>query len=161
MNESSRAARFDVVVFEIADARFAVVCTAVREIVRASSITPIARSSPVVEGMIDIRGEVVPVISARRRLQLPPKEIEPADHFLVLTHDDLTVALLIDRPMEVASVEASDNAPRTPPVEGGSVIRLPGGLATLCDPAFLARGESLSATKDAAADAIRSERTAS
>src|SRR5215207_7423185 len=62
------------VVFEIADESYGVDIGRVQEIIRPPAITVVPRAPDYVEGVINLRGRVIPVIDLRRRLGLTAGE---------------------------------------------------------------------------------------
>ncbi|HEY0971117.1 MAG TPA: chemotaxis protein CheW [Gemmatimonadales bacterium] len=132
--------------FSIDDLRFALPVSAVRETVRAVAITPLAGAPGVVEGVIDVRGTVTPVLDMRARFRLPPRPVRPSDHMVLAEAAGRQVALRVDRVLEVATVTgedvraARDDDPSMRHLAG--VARLPDGLVLVGDlDAFLTQGE--------------------
>lgn len=60
-----------------------------------------------VEGLVQVRGRVVPLLDLRRRFGLPPSEPESqrAARIIVVEHDDRVVALLADSAREVLKLD--------------------------------------------------------
>ncbi len=83
--------------FRVAKTDYVLDIHRVREIVRPLPITPVARGSARVEGVIDLRGEVVPVIDLRRQLggRAPEAESRTARYLIVRVQAG-TVALVVD-----------------------------------------------------------------
>ncbi len=137
------AGEIDILVFEVAGRRFAMPVGQVRELLRAVSIAPVApgTGSEGLEGWLDLRGRVVPVLDLRQWLGLPAREVEPSDHLIVAQALGRLVALRVDRAIEMVRYHPDAELTEDPgrrwepdPREaslGGSrerVIRLPGGL---------------------------------
>lgn len=82
----------------------------VREIVRLRPITPVPRVPDAVRGVLSLRGEIVQVLDLRRRLGLPPAELDAArrrQRIVVLHAEDGQMAgLLVDRVSEVLRTPA-------------------------------------------------------
>jgi purine-binding chemotaxis protein CheW len=82
----------------------------VREIVRLRPITPVPRVPDAVRGVISLRGEIVQVLDLRRRLGLPPADLETERrrHRIVVLHgeDGQLAGLLVDRVSEVLRAPA-------------------------------------------------------
>jgi len=152
--------------FTIDEYRYGVPAEVVGEIVRAVAVTPLPNAPAVVEGVIDLRGAIVPVFDLRQRFGLPRRDVDPADHFIIVRAPTRTgrrtAALHVDRVLELADVE--DNAIQTLAGQVQSadhvagVAALADGLAVIHDVAtFLsaAESESLQAALDAALVASR------
>jgi hypothetical protein len=86
-----------ILVFEIGGRRFGLPAAEVRELLRAVTILPLPLAPDVVEGIINVRGTVVPVLDIRARLRLPAKAAEPSDHLIVVEPGGRPVVLRIDR----------------------------------------------------------------
>lgn len=84
------------VVFRLDGQRYALPLAAVERIVRAVEVTPLPDAPPIVLGMIDVEGRVLPVLNIRRRFLLPEREVSAADQFLIAQTPRRTVALVVD-----------------------------------------------------------------
>lgn len=78
------------------------------EATRAVTITPLARAPACVEGIINLRGDVVPVFDLRMRFSLPPAPLRTTDHLLIVQAGDRTAALRVDRVNGLTSVSPED-----------------------------------------------------
>jgi purine-binding chemotaxis protein CheW len=63
-------------------------------------------ASPGTEGVINLRGVIVPVLDLRKRFGLPAKALDVADHFIVVRAKERLIALHVDRALELARLEA-------------------------------------------------------
>ncbi len=91
-----------VCVFTIDDAYYAVDLRHIREVLPIESITPIPGMPPVVIGMTNVRGSVVPIVDLRMLLGLRPRQLPP--FAVVLQHEAYELAILVDRSPEIMSV---------------------------------------------------------
>jgi purine-binding chemotaxis protein CheW len=101
------------VTFRLGDERFGVDIASVREIVRLPRITHLPMSSSVLEGIVNFRGQVAPVLNLRARLGLEPQDQEYSSHerLLVVSVEGKTYALLVDAVDAVESIEAGEIEP--------------------------------------------------
>jgi len=118
---------------------------------------PLPRAPEIIEGIINIRGKVVPVLDVRSRFRLAPQPLHPSNQFIVAIADGRTVALRVDQVTRIAAIadrdieDAKAVVPRSDYVAG--VARLPEGLVLLHDlDAFLSHAES--EEMDAAVDRV-------
>jgi purine-binding chemotaxis protein CheW len=137
----------DLVVFEIGGLRYALPAADVREIVRAVTIVPLPGAPAIVEGVIDVRGRLVPVLDVRQRFARPPKVLSHTDHFVLASVGSRLVGIRADRALDVVRVEADavETAPALAPCAANlsSVGRLPDGLVLIHDLAtFLQEAEA-------------------
>jgi purine-binding chemotaxis protein CheW len=123
--------------FETADRRFAVPASLVLEVVRAVAISPLPKSPPIVEGIINYRGTLVPVLDIRQRFGLAPLPLAPEQHFLIVLTDSRPVALRVDRALDLVSIEESLIQPVDPIAPGSEYVaglaKLPDGLLIIHD----------------------------
>ncbi len=89
----------------------------VREIIRPPDITPIPRSPAEIMGIISLRGSIVPVFDVRRRLALPPREVDQKSRIVVAMIDGASVGMVVDYVTEVIRSEPGALGP--PPTTMG------------------------------------------
>lgn len=78
--------------------------TAVERIIWAVEVTPFPQSSPHLLGMINLHGEIVPVINLRHLFALKEKEIEVEDQFIICRIGQKTMALWVDHVKGITSM---------------------------------------------------------
>lgn len=135
------------VVFQVADRRLGITGTLVREIIRAVAIAALPKAPPIVEGVINLRGVLVPVLDVRQRFALPPAPLVPEQHFLIAQLRDRLVALRVDRALDVVAVDETAIESAATVAPGGEyvagVAKLPDGLLVIHDlERFLSLDES-------------------
>ncbi|WP_225411912.1 chemotaxis protein CheW [Stigmatella hybrida] len=138
----------EVLLFVLEGQRYALPSTDVRELVRAVSLTPLPRAPDVVEGLLNLRGQLLPVLDLRRRFRLPARPLSPADHFIIARAGPREVGLRVDRAEGLLPLEpgALDEAPTTLPGVGyvAGAVKLPDGLVLVHDlKTFLSEAEAL------------------
>src|ERR1700720_4210722 len=106
MNKPATTELPEVLVFEVGGQRYGLPSPDVREIVRAVTLTPLPRTPAIVEGVINLRGTVVPVLDIRARFRLPARAVEHTDHLIVAWAGQRLVALRVDRALELILPEA-------------------------------------------------------
>jgi purine-binding chemotaxis protein CheW len=87
--------------FRIGGEDYAVDIMRVREIIPPRPITPVPRAPSFLEGVIRLRGEVIPVLDVRKRLGVPPAADERRSRFLVANVAGRRIALVVDEVCEV------------------------------------------------------------
>jgi purine-binding chemotaxis protein CheW len=150
-------ATLEVLVFELGAQRYALRAPDVREITRAVTVAPLPRAPAVVEGVINVRGTVVPVLDIRARFGLPARLAEHTDHLLLAWANERLVALRVDRAASLVKLAPSDVESPTHLAAGlgllAGVAKLPDGLVLIHDlSAFLTQAEAI-ALDDALAPA--------
>lgn len=95
----------DILPFVVADRAGGIALESVRQVVRATEILPLPRAPRIIEGVIDFRGDIVPVVNLRDRLGLAKRGIELTDRFIVSDAGGLLAALHVDSVGTVSIVE--------------------------------------------------------
>lgn len=96
------------VLFSIEGQSFVIRLNAVKRIARAVSVTRIHNAPDVIEGVVNIQGEIIPVVNLRKRFNLPLREIGIDDHFIVANTKYRSVAVLVDEVKDI--IESLDDA---------------------------------------------------
>jgi purine-binding chemotaxis protein CheW len=134
------------VLFEIGGQRFGLPAADVQELVRAAAIVPLPSAPAIVEGIVNLRGRVVPVLDIRARFRLPPKPLEPSDHFVIARVAGRLLALRVDRALELVHLTPADLEDARSGIPGAEyvtwVAKLPFDLVLIHDlRTFLSRAE--------------------
>ncbi|WP_052668790.1 chemotaxis protein CheW [Nitriliruptor alkaliphilus] len=99
--------------FRLADLTFGIEVQRVQEVIRPQALTAVPRANRVVEGLINLRGQIVTAIDLRRRLELPTRPDETPGMNVVVRTGDGALSLLVDEIGDVVHVD--DAAFETPP----------------------------------------------
>ncbi len=84
------------VAFHLSDEVYGIDIAAIHEIIRLQEVTQVPRTSDDIEGIINLRGKIVPILNLRRRLGLPCNERTPKSRVIVVDVDQVTVGLEVD-----------------------------------------------------------------
>ena len=96
-----------VVFFDLASEHYAIDSMCVREIIRMQSITKIPGAPASVEGVINLRGKVTPVLDLRKRLRLRADEESKETRIVVVEVEGQNVGLVVDGVSEVSRIPSS------------------------------------------------------
>jgi purine-binding chemotaxis protein CheW len=123
------------VVFSLADEEYGIPITLVQEIIRHSAPRPIPGSPSHVEGVINLRGRIIPVVDLRARFGMPGVRPDEAK-IVIVEMASLVVGVVVDEVREVLTVDAGQCEP-APEGAGGdhlqAVAKLEGRLVVLLD----------------------------
>ncbi len=97
----------NIVIFKVGEQEFGFKILDVHEINRISEITPVPRASSFIEGIINLRGDIVPVINMRTRLSLEKKDCDEFSRVIIVNIDGYKTGLIVDRVEEIKSVPLS------------------------------------------------------
>ncbi|WP_246058643.1 chemotaxis protein CheW [Luteibacter pinisoli] len=148
MSDSKREGRDLWLGFSLKGQRYAVSLAAVREVIRPGDITPVPGAPTDVLGIVNLRGQIVPVLDGRRRFGLDGQvAVEELDAQRVIVFDDsgTTVGLRIDVIGDMLQFDPAEVSPPPPgraerrddPVSG--VIARDDGFIALVDVPRLCR----------------------
>lgn len=114
-NASSKGSgeQLQLVTFDVAGEEFAVDILAVQEINRMLALTRVPQSPPEVEGVINLRGRIIPVLDLRKRFSLSTGERNDQNRIVVVEVHQRTIGFIVDSVHEVLRIDASvvDKAP--------------------------------------------------
>jgi purine-binding chemotaxis protein CheW len=95
----------DILIFELGGIRIALPSADVCELHRAVALVALPKAPPIVEGIISVRGRIVPVLDIRARFRLPARAPMHTDHFILALASQRLVALRVDRALDVVRVD--------------------------------------------------------
>ncbi len=107
VENANASTEMQLVVFDLASEFYAVDIGDVREIIRMQTITRVPGAPPFVEGVINLRGKVIPVVDLRKRLELNVKEQTNESRIVWITIHDQDVGVIVDAVTEVLRIPLS------------------------------------------------------
>jgi len=113
--EGKRAEELQLVIFQLTDEEYAIPIIQVHEIIKPTDVTRIPGMPDFVEGVINLRGKVIPIIDIRKRFRLQQKKADEETRVIVVDVGEHTVGLIVDSVTEVLrlSLESIDPVPTT------------------------------------------------
>ena len=84
------------VVFTLGEQQFALHLSAVERIVRAVEVTPLPKAPEIVLGVVNIQGQVIPVVNIRKRFRMPEREVSLSDQLILAHTSRHAVALVVN-----------------------------------------------------------------
>jgi len=93
--------------FYVADLFFGIDVLRVQEVLRFQQMTCVPLAPDVIEGLINLRGQIVTAIDMRRRLGLPPRPADVHPMNMVVRTEDSAVSLLVDEIGDVLEMEGA------------------------------------------------------
>jgi len=133
MTESTNAmSESQLVVFDLASEHYGVDIADVREIMRMQTITKVPGTMTYIEGVINLRGKVLPVLDLRKRLGLHVGDLTEESRIVVIDIEAGEVGVIVDSVTEVLRVpNAAIDGPSSMLTQGNSdYLR---GIAKLTD----------------------------
>lgn len=106
--------------FGIGEEKFSVNILSVQEIIRSTEVTPVPNSPLFVEGVINLRGNIIPVVDLRKRLNLYDEaHVVDRNWILILRIGTRVVGFIVDTVTEVLKVPADSIDPAPSIVTAG------------------------------------------
>jgi len=97
-----------VIAFKLGKEEYAIAITSVQEIIMPQEKTKIPKSPEFVEGVINLRGHIIPVIDGRKRFGLEITQPTSETRIMVLELEQNTVGLTVDSVSEVIHIQSKD-----------------------------------------------------
>ncbi|HEU4405805.1 MAG TPA: chemotaxis protein CheW [Polyangiaceae bacterium] len=99
------------VLFRVAESEYALPAAEVLQLESFEGATRVPGTSAYVEGLVQVRGRVVPVVDLRARFGLPPAERTLESRVIVVEREGRTVALLADSAREIVKLDPAEFRP--------------------------------------------------
>ena len=114
--------------FTMAGESYALEISQVDAIINLTSITRVPKAPSHIDGVINLRGEIVPVINTRRRLKLAEIEKSPLNQIIILSFEEekVKVGFLVDSVQEVIQIPETAIEPPTRVSDGVDIEYLRG-----------------------------------
>lgn len=94
------------VCFRLAEEEYAVDITCVQEVIRIQNVTNVPQMPEFVLGVINLRGNIVPVFDLRMAFQLPQKPFDDHTKILVLNVDGVSFSIIVDEILDNVKLES-------------------------------------------------------
>jgi purine-binding chemotaxis protein CheW len=110
------------VTFKISKELYGIDIMDVQEIIRIAEVTPIPNSPMFVDGIITLRGEIIPIVDLCKRFNLEKltftEDEELSRGIIVINVDDMTIGIIIDQVNRVLPINSSQIQPPPQMISG-------------------------------------------
>lgn len=142
------ATEISLLTFALDACRCALAIESVEEVLPAALPARLPNAPGIVDGVLDVRGTLVPLLDVRKRFGLPARPLDPSQHVVVAVVGDRTVAFAVDEALDVVRVPSERVVAADMVVIGTQhvlgIARLDDGLVVIHDlRAFLSVDEAL------------------
>ncbi len=96
-----------VVVFELENSYYGVHILQVQEIIKMREITKLPNTPKFIEGVVNLRGKIIPVMDLRRRFGLSPISVNDDWKILILKTEDVLFGVMVDQISEVEKISVN------------------------------------------------------
>ncbi|MCL6639032.1 MAG: chemotaxis protein CheW [Firmicutes bacterium] len=126
MEKSPDVHEEQMVIFQLSGQTYGVGISSVYEIIRMETITRVPRTPHFVEGVINLRGRIIPVIDLCKRLGLEDMGRSGASRIIIVDVGGQVIGIIVDSVSEVLRVPADTVEPPPPIVHGIEAAYLKG-----------------------------------
>ncbi len=96
--------------FRVGKHECAIDIMSIKEIVNPLDITPLPRAPAFLEGVVELRGAIVPIVDLRKRFGIPAEKT-PSMKYIIASRGGRIIGLIVDSVTEVINVPFSDLRP--------------------------------------------------
>ncbi|UZQ52860.1 chemotaxis protein CheW [Trichothermofontia sichuanensis B231] len=97
-------------IFDLNQCRYGINTSAVQEIFFLPALVPVAEAPPDIVGVLNLRGEILPVMDLNRRFGRPSRPYQLTDSVIVLQTDNSRAGIIVDRVYDVEEVQRDRQA---------------------------------------------------
>lgn len=143
------------IVFQLNEKEYGTNIRDIISIERLPEVVSLPKVSDFIEGVAELRGEAIPVVDLRTRMELPKIEVTDETRMLVAKIDELSVGFIVDAASDVIDIEDSDIEAAPTEMKGidvkflSGVAKLEERLLLIIDLAYVLNYEELSEVKQA------------
>jgi purine-binding chemotaxis protein CheW len=131
--------------FKMDNQRYGFPLHCVDRFLQATTVKPVPNSPPLIHGLIDYFGSLIPVINFRHRLKLPEKRIRINDYFVIVDTPKRKLAIVIDDVEDVIIPSANEIIQASsldPSLDNMGFLRREDGIIFIYDlETFISSGE--------------------
>lgn len=113
MSSDPSTQELQLVIFRLAEEEYALPITKVQEINRLTPVTRLPEAPAFMEGVINLRGRIIPVLDLRKRFSLPAVETEET-RIMIVDVEGQTVGMVVDSVNEVVRLPRTSVEPPPP-----------------------------------------------
>lgn len=117
--ENSNSELIQLVSFNLDQEEYGVDVLKVREIIRMPNVTRVPNTPHYVEGVINLRGKVIPIISMRKKFSLGDIDNDKQTRIMVMDMEGELMGFIVDSVSEVIRISEAEIQPPPPVVQGG------------------------------------------
>jgi purine-binding chemotaxis protein CheW len=118
--------------FRLGGEHYAIAITKIQEIIVMKPITRIPQVPAFIEGLINLRGSVIPIVNLRTLFGLPPREIDDETRTIIVNVGDRTIGYIVDDVTQVMRIAGDQIQPAPVSITAVSKQHI-AGLARLED----------------------------
>jgi purine-binding chemotaxis protein CheW len=90
--------------FRVGNEEYVIDIMRIKEIINPLKITPVPSSSDLIEGMINLRGVIIPIVDLRKRFRLPQESWAKQSKYIIVAISGKIVGIVVDEVLEVVRI---------------------------------------------------------
>lgn len=148
------------VIFKLNNESYGVDIMKVYGIERYQEILKVPNTPTYIEGVINLRGDVLPIYNLRKKFNLESKAIDDDTKIIITKANDMQIGFIVDSVSEIITINDED-VEETPAIIAGvdrkyikSIAKVKGNMIILLDIDLILSDEELVAVKEAAATTV-------
>lgn len=106
-------------IFFLGDEKYGIAIDFIKEIIAMMKITNVPKTPPFIQGVINLRGLIIPVVDTRLRFAMEQKEPNMYTSIIIVEVDNIHIGFIVDSVEEVCLIDESKLS--TPPKFGSSI----------------------------------------
>ena len=118
--DAQELSEVQLVTFMLGEEEYGVPISQIQEIDRLSKITKVPKAAQFIEGITNLRGEVIPVLDTRKRFELEVKPSDDRTRIMIVDIGGVKTGLVVDSVREVLNLARKDIAPPPESIGSGS-----------------------------------------
>lgn len=115
--------------FRVGNEEYVIDIMRIKEIINPLKITPVPSSSDLIEGMINLRGVIIPIVDLRKRFRVPRENWAKQSKYIIVAVSGRIVGIVVDEVLEVVRIPRGMIKP-SPEISQG---REPGVFLGVCE----------------------------
>ena len=120
------------ILFELAGTQYALRSRDIQQLEMLTQVTPVPNAPEFVDGVVSVRGHVIPAVNLRARFGFPRKQADLRSRLLVVKTSDREIGMVVDSAREFISIEPDSIQP-PPEGVGGMSGKYLEGIAQVGD----------------------------
>lgn len=98
----------DVLSFQIHNQEYAIEVEEIESVVDIEEVTPVPKSRDFINGIINLRGRIVPVVDLTKKINIKLPEEHEFDNILILKIDEQEIGVFVDEVKNVLSIDETN-----------------------------------------------------
>ncbi len=110
-NQTGTSEALDVLLVQLAGELYALPSASVREVIRYRAYTPVPGAPPILPGILNQRGQILPLVELSPLLGLERTPLSRGTRLVMVSHTDIDMALLVDQVLDLTTLPINEIEP--------------------------------------------------